>query len=1127
MRRNSVVARCALYASLTVSISAGLLQIVTPSAIQAQATSGNLAGFVKDSSGAAVPNVKLTVRNEATGVSTSTTSNGQGEYRAENLLPGIYDITATATGFSIANVKGVTIALNATATRDITLNVGSSNTVVEVSGAAGVVLDTTSENLTQTFETQELSSLPTTAFGQGVINTTLLIPGVSSTGGTGIGVGPSVAGQRQRDNNFMIEGIDNNNKSVTGPLVYVPNDAVGEFTAITTQFSPEFGHSAGAQFNTNIISGTNHFHGKLYEYFRNRDLDAAGGTAGAKQPIGRYDNNRYGGQLGGPIFRNKLFFFGNFERNTIGQNATYALCVPDAAGRAVIQSKQSAAGYSSTNVAQFLQYVPQANAGNAAEICGATSLSLYSGPEDPATNNQTGNPEGVVTLGSYNVSAPNFTNQDVLVTGMDYTISQNDNLRGRYIYNTVGSTDTAAALPEFWAQNPTKYHLFALSEFHNFTPNLVNEARIGFNRFEQLIVIGTQKFPGLDSFPNLYFFDMGNGGTFLGPDPNAPQFTIQNLYQLTDNVSYTKGRHTLKLGFDGRKYISPQGFTQRARGDYEWSYLSDYLHDYATGPNDFAERSSGNHTYYGDQMALYGYANDTFRASSNMTLNMGLRYEFTSVPTGERAQALNAIASVPGLITFGAPQPARTSFAPRFGVEWAPSQKTSVRAGFGMAYDVLFDNLGVLAFPPEYSVTQDVGQGSAPDYSSPNFLKNGGLPPGTGSGTTTFPTAAAARAATSAYVPNQVVPYTENYSLTIQHQFASGLTAEIGYVGDHGVHLPTQNQINKQPKTTPANYLPTYVNGTAINGQGTNATNLAAINANSAVVPGFLAAGFTNPITSFQPFSGSNYNGLMLNLQGRLHNGLQLNGSYTWSKAMDNATAEVFSTTLAPRRPQNPQNMNAEYSRSVLDHTQRLTFEANYDFQLSKTDGWLVRNVVGNWVISPIYTYESPEWATVLNGSNALLTGDGAYVGRPIVNPHGVKGTVSAVTSVTDAKGNVIGYTAVNPNAYYIQAGNGAMPDASRQTLQGRPIDNLDLSAYKRFTVGDHYTLEIGAQALNALNHAQYVSGSVDDAGSYSYTGLSYTTILTGGQPSSVFGHPELVFSNNPRVMQLSAKLMF
>src|SRR6202042_2748691 len=150
----------------------------------------------------------------------------------------------------------------------------------------------------------------------GVLNVSLLSPGVASSGGLGIGSGPSIGGQRPRNNNFEIEGVDNNNKSTTGPLVYVPNDSVGNFTLITNQFSPEFGHSAGGQFNTTVISGSNRFHGALYEYFQNRNLNAASGLAGGKIPNPRYDNNRYGGQVGGPIIKDKLFFFVNYERNT-------------------------------------------------------------------------------------------------------------------------------------------------------------------------------------------------------------------------------------------------------------------------------------------------------------------------------------------------------------------------------------------------------------------------------------------------------------------------------------------------------------------------------------------------------------------------------------------------------------------------------------------------------------------------------------------------------------------------------------------------------------------------------------------------------------------------------------------
>ncbi len=1108
-----------LYGLALAAVTLSAPAILAPSIMYAQVTSGNLVGVVRDASGASVPNASVVVRNVATNVASTISTNGQGEYRINNLLPGTYAVEVTANGFATTTVTNVTVQLNSTATSDVKLAVGAAGTTVEVSSSdAGLVLDTTTQNLTQTFEPQEIATLPVAATGSGVINLSLLSPGVGSTGGIGIGAGPSIAGQRPRNNNFTIEGIDNNDKAIAGPLVYIPNDAVGEFTLITTQFSPEFGHSSGGQFNTNIISGTNAFHGTVYEYFKNKNLDAAQVTGGTKFANTRYDDNRYGGFLGGPIVKSKLFFFGGYEHHTTGQGTQINQCVPTAAGLAVIAAKQASAGYSSNNVQQYLKYTPNAtSADNTA--CGQTSLALTSGPNN-GTGIQTGAAQGTVALGSYQVSASNFQNEDALVTGMDYTLSSKDSFRGRYVYNKIDTQDITANLPEFWVVRPIRFHLFALSEYHSFTSNLTNEVRIGFNRHQDNIVAGNFSYPGLDSFPNLTFFDQGTIN--VGPDGNAPQFTVQNLYQLTDDVSYVKGRHTIKIGFDGRKYISPQGFTQRARGDYEWANLSDFLHDYAPDADvATGERSSGNHTYYGDQTALYGYINDTYKFLPTLTLNFGARYEFTSVPVGERSQNLNAVANTPGLITFGVPQPSYKGIAPRLGLVFAPDSKTSVRAGYGLAYDVLVDNYGTLSFPPQFSATQDVGQGNAPGYSSPNFLANGGLKPGTGSGTTVL-SRADAIAATSAYVPNQTLPYSENYTLTIQREISKGLQAEIGYIGNRGIHLPTQDRLNIQPRTTAANYLPTFVNGVSLNGQGNNATTLDAIQANSNIIGGYNAAGFTNIITSYQPYSSSNYNGLILDLQGRIH-GIQTNVAYTWSKALDNATAEVFSTTLTPRRPQNPRDFTSEYSRSALDHTHRLTAELSYQFQpFSQGANWAVRNLVGNWNISPIFTYESPEYSTVLGGTNGLLTGDGAYVGRTIINPRGVPGTGSAVTAIQNAAGSTVAYTATNPNAYYIQAGPGAMPNSSRNTLAGRPIDNLDLAAYKRIAFHDRYSFEFGAQAFNVLNHAQYVPGSVNDVAAVSYTGLNYTTVS-----SSTFNHPEQIFGNNARVLQLSGKLHF
>ncbi len=1152
-----------------------VLALVTASTFSyGQATSGNIAGLVKDATGAGVPHASLTVTNEATGVATTTVSNGSGEFLVQNLLSGAYDLNVTAPGFAPSLVKGVPVQLNSTATENVTLSLGAANTEVEVSADSSALLDTTTQNLSTTFSNTELSDLPTSSLGgagtgAGILNVSLLSPGVASSGGLGIGVGPSIGGQRPRDNNFEIEGIDNNNKAVTGPLVYIPNEAVGNFTLITNQFSPEFGHSAGGQFNTTILSGTNKFHGRLYEYFQNRNLNAASGLAGGKIPNPRYDNNRYGGQLGGPILHDKLFFFANFERNSIGQNQSGYVCVPTAAGIATLNGLASS--FNTVNLQQYLKYTPAANFLGGAQVTAATDNACgneSSGPQFLTVTNGAGTPQNVA-LGNYQINAGNPTLFDALTTSVDYNITSKDSLRLRYIYNTETETDTntGVSLPAFYEGEPFKFHLFALSEYHIFTPNLTNEFRLGFNRYANTLTAGNFTYPGLDSFPTFQFYDQGT--ISVGPDTNAPQFTIQNLYQATDNISFTRGKHSLKLGVDARKYISPQGFTQRARGDYEYNHLDQFLHDLAPDGSGFAERSSGNHTYYGDQTALYFYGNDTWRVTPTVTINAGLRYEFTSVPTGERAQGLNSAASVPGLIDFHAPKPTYTGLAPRFGINWSPDSKTSIRAGFGVAYDVLFDNLGTLSFPPQYSSTEDVGTTGYPGFSSPNFLTNGGLPPGKGTGTFSFPSTPAGilaqRGATSAFLPDQVLPYAETYTLTIQRSFGTNYTAEVGYVGTRGIHLPTQDQINVQARVTPANQLFTTVGNSTLQAAGSGATTLAAIDTpNGNIVPAYLAAGFTSKITSYQPYSSSNYNGLVTNLTRRLQHGLQMNLSYTWSRTMDDATDEVFATVLTPRRPQDSQNVAADYSRSALDRTHRLSFEVLYDLPFYKTSkSFLLRNVVGNWTVTPVYTYESPEYATVLTGDNANLNGDsGAAIDRPLVNPNGVKGTGTGSVPVVNAalvskcnpaamsgptvitassaangaysvcESDTVGYSAgtinnsgsfVPSNAYYVQAGPGTLPNAARNSLPIRPIDNFDLAAYKRITVFEHYSLEIGAQAFNVLNHPQYIPGTVDNVSGPSYTSAyNFQTVS-----SAFFNRPDKEFLNNARTMQLSAKFNF
>ena len=362
----------------------GLLAISTGLAY-GQAIDGNVVGTVLDSQGAAVVGAQVSAVNVSTNVVATTKTNSAGEYRFDNLLVGTYKITAKMTGFKTITEQ-VDVELNKTGTRNLTLTPGAASETIEVSGTPPTI-DTTTSQLQSTYEEKQLQDLPIASTGTGVLNLSLLEAGVGSTGGLGAGSGPSVGGQRPRENNFTIEGTDNNDKTVTGPLVYVPNDAVANFTVIQNQFSPEFGHSAGGQFNQVLVSGTNTIHGRVYEYFQNRNLNAidqeiANVTPAGQSPVNpRYDNNRFGGQVGGPIIKNKLFYFANFEYNPVGQAAVPSspACAPTAAGWA---AALAVPGVSANNINGFAAF---ATAPAQATCGGATTVTVNDYVSTPGT----------------------------------------------------------------------------------------------------------------------------------------------------------------------------------------------------------------------------------------------------------------------------------------------------------------------------------------------------------------------------------------------------------------------------------------------------------------------------------------------------------------------------------------------------------------------------------------------------------------------------------------------------------------------------------------------------------------------------------------------------------------------
>jgi hypothetical protein len=1086
----------------------------------AQVISGDLVGTILDKTGAVVPGARVEATKTDTGVKYETKANDVGEYRFNNLPVGIYSVSASTANFATTTINGFSIALNKTSTLQITLEVKGAVTSIEVSSTTAA-LDTTTAQLQSTFDAKDIgdSALAATGGnGSGVLNLSLLSAGVATSGGVGVGTGPAVGGQRPRNNNFTIEGVDNNNKTVTGPLVMVPNDAVAEFSLLQNQFSPEFGHSSGGQFNTVVKSGTNSFHGLAYVYNANRNYDAFDSLNGigglTSNP--RFDNNRYGGQIGGPVIKNKLFFFVNYEQEPLGQAGTGgAVCSPTAAGFATINATP---GLSATNVAILEKYVAPGTI--ASSSC--DPIAWVGGTTIPTA--------GLAVL------APSFINYRFVTTSMDYDLSSKDQIRGRYIYNSTVGIDNTANLPAFFLPQPNKFHLVTINEYHTFSPTLTNEFRVGFNRFAQTFSSGNFAFPGLDTFPNLQLNDLG----FLqiGPDSNAPQGTTVNTYQAADAITWTHGAHTLKFGIEGRKYISPQTFTQRVRGDYQYNDTLTFLQDGT--PDSLAERSNGDPVYHADQSAVYWYANDNWRIRKNLTLNLGLRYEYTTIPFAQRSQSLNEAASVPGLISFATPQATRNNWGPRVGFAYSPgdSGRTSIRAGAGIAYDVLFDNLGILSLPPQLSSTIDCAP--VGNYACPSpFLAGGGILPSPG-GLATFGSIADQRAATSAQVPvNQKSPKSIDWTLGIQHTFLNDFTVEVRYVGTRGIHLPAQVQLNKQAVVTPTNFLPTYTTAPSAATLDASTLDLATLLSESPQVPAYAAAGFESNITSFQPWASSTYHGLQTQVNKRFSHGLQFVGAYTYSHLIDDATAEVFSTVLAPRRAQDGLNLRNDFANSILDHRHRFTFSLVYDEPFFKNSNAFLRNTVGGWEIAPIYTYQSGQWVTAQSIFDSNLNGDSAG-DRTIINPNGVSGTGSGViplcnatvaacpATVSDARENpagVVGYLATNPNARYITAGYGALSDGGRNTLQLKPINDVDVTALKRFAINERFKIEFRASATNVLNHAQYVGGFLNDVQpAIGFTGAQRNML---DPANAAFNNPSLVFSSNPRTMILGLKLFF
>ena len=663
----------------------------------------------------------------------------------------------------------------------------------------------------------------------------------------------------------------------------------------------------------------------------------------------------------------------------------------------------------------------------------------------------------------------------------------------------------------------TTNELISSSEFHTFTPHLLNELRLAYNRFDNSNQVPNIQFPGLSQFPNINIYD--DLGAQIGPDPNAPQTIAQNTYQLIDNLSWVKGKHDVKFGIDLRDQIAANTAIPYQRGNYAYLSMAPFLMDQT--PDYTVERAVGTMPYSGNANAYYAFVNDNWRVTHNFSLNLGVRYEYNGVSQSMKDFALESQASVPGVIGFFAPQAQKTNFEPRFGFAYSPGHKatTTIRGGFGIGYDPIFDNIGTNTRPPEdTSLIQSCPE---PGPELPGQRRH---------------SAHRASAQSDAYPDSRALHRLAAQPGTgLRHELrASAFSTSSPTIGfskcatleARALHLLEQTELNRNAVVTPELYLPTYVQAPSrrcLNSLPVTLTQLKALEANNNPLAPY---GFTNIIDTYEPLGNSIYNGVATELRKRFSHHLQFLGAYTWSHLRDDSTADTNTTALSPRRPQDFGDLRAEWGDSALDHPNRATATWIYETPwFNHAQNWFLRGVLGGYQLTGSYIVESGELVTPQGGKDANLNGDTA-TDRTIINPNGVPNTGTGVSALTNSSGATVAYLANNPNAEYILANLGALADAGRNTLATPRINNWDLSVSKFFTIRERYKLQIRADFFNAFNHPQFTAGLLDDINpvNRSSTDLA-TTYLVPGNP--LFAQWGQVFSSNPRYIQLGVKLRF
>jgi outer membrane receptor protein involved in Fe transport len=1018
------------FTRVTVSLAAMFaLLTLLPATGWAQLTRGSIAGTVKDNSGALMPGVTVIITNNATGQVRTVVTNESGFYRAPALEPGTYTVRSELQGFKVQENREVPVLPAAEATVDFSLDIGGLTETVDVTAeSTAVTLNRTNGSIGQTFTSRQVSELPLP--GRNPVNIALLAPNVSSNvGQTAI----SANGQRSRNNNFMIDGTDNNDVSVTLPTVPVPPDSIAEFNVQTNPYNAEFGRNSGAQLNIITKSGTNAFHGSAFDFYSDSDLNARDNIekqSGRTSPT-PFEQHQWGGGLGGPIVRNKAFFYGLFQNTRLRRDSLGALTrVPTPAGLAALQNAPLGPGQTAASRAgvldrlSFLQDIY--NQGVSFQNVTSTQ-----------TVNGTAIETGQITV------ARDAPADDWYYFARGDAPMGNNNFSTRYIRRKRDDTNLTSNTQFgsiFAADQATIDQNLSLGLNRIFGGGTLNEGRFAWIKRDL-------SFPENDpDSPTATI----TGLFTIGGASNFPQGRVQSTYQFQDILTLQRGAHSMKVGADIR-YVDMDNLAAfDTKGTFTFDNIQAYMNNLARIFDQALQTASFNATQWNHAY----FFQDDWRPTSNLTINLGLRYENSTVPFGLFG------ANEPEVQAALVPGPAQrdnNNWAPRVGFAWSPSASTglgrwilgesasSIRGGYGKSYDILFYN--ILTVNGSNYPRVVVGRIDNAQNIYPNIA------PVTGA-------AVFNPLATFVNSPEDIEsPESHLWSLSWQREIARTYVWEIGYSGSLGRNGISQGQ---------ANYGVLTEDQAATVRQTLSTTSIPTVQQRR-LFPQFGSR------VLIAATAESEYHALYTSINKRFSNGLQFGAAYTFSSLYsdgDESLALGF-TASSPQVPQDYANIDAEWSRSAFDRPHRLVVNWLYEvpwFQGGWAQNAVMRQIFDDWQLAGVAQFQAGQPFTITTGVDS--NGNGGGGDRPNLG--------SGSLADDPQTGNYRTFT--NNGAYVVPLGTNGLPlafslgngSAPRNGLRGPGFQNWDLALSKRFRTVGEQALSLRFDFLNAFNQDNY-----------------------------------------------------